>query len=118
MEFNRNHYFLAGLVVLLLGIQVRMVDSFVLSSESTRFLATRFPMLGGAALAQMSPEAALGAAQDVAPARMAGLGPDLGRVGASAAQPGDASPSRTTPGLMAAHLCVAAARAVRERDDV
>jgi len=55
MEFNRNHYFMAGLVVLVLGIQMRMVDSFVLSSESTRFLATRFQNAKGATFAQMVP---------------------------------------------------------------
>jgi hypothetical protein len=41
MEFNRNHYFLAGIVVLLLGIQLRMVDSFVLNESSTRFVAAQ-----------------------------------------------------------------------------
>jgi hypothetical protein len=55
MEFNRNHYFLAGLVILMLGIQMRMVDSFVLSSESTRFLATKFPNAKGATIATMAP---------------------------------------------------------------
>ena len=55
MEFNRNHYFLAGLVVLFLGIQMRMVDSFILSSESTRFLASRFPNAKGATIANMAP---------------------------------------------------------------
>jgi hypothetical protein len=55
MEFNRNHYFLAGLVVLFLGIQMRMVDSFVLTSESTRFLATRFQSAPGAGVARMVP---------------------------------------------------------------
>ncbi len=55
MEFNRNHYFLAGLVVLFLGIQMRMVDSFVLSSESTRFLATKFTNAPGAGIATMVP---------------------------------------------------------------
>jgi hypothetical protein len=54
MEFNRNHYFLAGLVILMLGIQMRMVDSFVLSSESTKFLAARFPNAKGATIANMS----------------------------------------------------------------
>jgi hypothetical protein len=48
MEFNRNHYFMAGVVVLLLGLQVRMVDSFVLTSDTTRFLAQRMPNAKGA----------------------------------------------------------------------
>lgn len=42
MEFNRNHYFLTGIVILLFGIQLRMVDSYVLNESSSRFLATRF----------------------------------------------------------------------------
>ncbi len=41
MDFNRNHYFLAGIVVLLLGIQLRVVDSFVLNESSTRFITTQ-----------------------------------------------------------------------------
>jgi hypothetical protein len=41
MEFNRNHYFMAGVVLLLLGIQLRMVDSYVLNEESTRLLNAR-----------------------------------------------------------------------------
>jgi hypothetical protein len=41
MEFTRNHYFLAGVVVLLLGIQLRMVDSFVLNESSTRFITNQ-----------------------------------------------------------------------------
>ncbi|MEN6495214.1 MAG: hypothetical protein ABFD16_13115 [Thermoguttaceae bacterium] len=41
MELNRNQYFLAGLVLLLLGVELRMVDSVVLTSEFTKFLATK-----------------------------------------------------------------------------
>jgi len=41
MEFNRNHYLLAGLVLLFLGIQFRMIDSVVLTPEFTKFLAQR-----------------------------------------------------------------------------
>lgn len=29
MEFNRNQYFMAGIVIVLLGIQFRLVDSYV-----------------------------------------------------------------------------------------
>lgn len=35
MEINRNQYFMAGLVVLMLGIQLRLVDSFVLNEQTT-----------------------------------------------------------------------------------
>ena len=41
MELNRNHYFLAGVVVLLLGIQLRMVDSYVLTEQFTKTLNSR-----------------------------------------------------------------------------
>lgn len=39
MEINRNQYFLAGIVILLLGIQFRVVDSFVLNEPTTKILA-------------------------------------------------------------------------------
>lgn len=39
MEINRNQWFLAGVVLLFLGAQFRMVDSLVLTPELTRFLA-------------------------------------------------------------------------------
>lgn len=41
MEFNRNHYFLVGVLLLLLGLQFRAVDSFVLNEKTTRILAGR-----------------------------------------------------------------------------
>lgn len=39
MEINRNQWFMAGLVLLFLGIQFRLVDSAVLTSECTQLLA-------------------------------------------------------------------------------
>ena len=41
MELNRNHLFVVGVVVLLLGVQLRMVDSFLLTQPATQFLAER-----------------------------------------------------------------------------
>ena len=41
MELNRNHYFMAGVVLLLLGVQLRLVDSYVLNEDSTRLLTAR-----------------------------------------------------------------------------
>jgi hypothetical protein len=41
MELNRNQYFFMGLVVLLIGIQLRMVSSYTLTHEATKFLAER-----------------------------------------------------------------------------
>ena len=39
MEFNRNQYFFLGVLVLLVGIQVRNVSAYVLTPEATQFLA-------------------------------------------------------------------------------
>ena len=41
MELNRNHYFLLGLILLLFGIQLRLVYSVLLTPESTRFVVER-----------------------------------------------------------------------------
>jgi hypothetical protein len=38
MEMNRNHYFMIGLILLLIGLQFRLVQSFQLTTESTRFI--------------------------------------------------------------------------------
>ncbi len=39
MSLYRNRYFLVGILLLLLGIQFRMVHSFVLNEQTTRVLA-------------------------------------------------------------------------------
>ena len=39
MDFNRNQFMLIGVVLLFLGIQLRMVDSYVLTESSARVLA-------------------------------------------------------------------------------
>ena len=39
MEFDRNRYFMIGVLLCLLGIQFRMVESFILNESSTRALA-------------------------------------------------------------------------------
>ena len=41
MDLNRNQFFFIGLVVLLLGLQVRYVSAYVLNPEATKFLAER-----------------------------------------------------------------------------
>jgi hypothetical protein len=41
VELNRNHYFMAGVVLLLLGIQLRVVDSYVLNEQSTKLLTSQ-----------------------------------------------------------------------------
>jgi hypothetical protein len=47
MEFNRNQYFLAGLVIFLIGIQLRLVDGFVLNERATQLLAQRMQAMRG-----------------------------------------------------------------------
>ena len=39
MEMTRNRYFLIGVLLVLLGTQFRMIDSFVLNEPTTRALA-------------------------------------------------------------------------------
>jgi hypothetical protein len=41
MDLNRNQFFFIGLLVLLIGMQVRYVSAYVLNPEATRFLAER-----------------------------------------------------------------------------
>ena len=38
MDINRTHYFLAGIVILVLGIQFRLVQAVVLNEEISRAL--------------------------------------------------------------------------------
>ena len=39
MSLYRNRYFLGGILLILLGLQFRRVDSFVLNEQSTRLVA-------------------------------------------------------------------------------
>ncbi len=39
MSMYRNRYFLLGTLLILLGVQFRMIDSFVLNESTTRVLA-------------------------------------------------------------------------------
>jgi hypothetical protein len=41
MEITRNQYYMAGLVLVFLGIQFRMVDTVELNKEFSHFLAAR-----------------------------------------------------------------------------
>ena len=45
MEVNRNQYLFVGLVVVFLGLQFRMVESYVLNENASRFLVERIPAL-------------------------------------------------------------------------
>jgi hypothetical protein len=42
MELNRNQYFLIGIVIVLIGVQLRMVDSYVLNEPATKFVVEKF----------------------------------------------------------------------------
>jgi len=54
MDLNRNQFFMAGLIVFLLGIQLRMVEAFVLNERATQFLAQRIQDLKGNQVASTS----------------------------------------------------------------
>lgn len=41
MELNRNHYLVIGVVLILFGIQVRMVDTYVLNQAASARLVPR-----------------------------------------------------------------------------
>jgi hypothetical protein len=41
VELNRNQYFFLGVVILLIGLQFRVVSSYILTDDATRFLAER-----------------------------------------------------------------------------
>jgi hypothetical protein len=45
LEINRNQYFLIGLVVLFLGIQLRMVESYVLNEKTSTFVSQRLALV-------------------------------------------------------------------------
>ena len=38
MELSRNHYLIIGLLLLLFGVQLRLVDSYVLNERATKLL--------------------------------------------------------------------------------
>ena len=45
MEINRNQYFLAGLVLLALGLQLRAVETYYLNERASTFINERLPAL-------------------------------------------------------------------------
>ncbi len=54
MDFNRNQIFMAGVVILLFGIQLRVVDAFVLNEPASRFVEKRLNKNEPAPLASRS----------------------------------------------------------------
>ncbi len=63
MDLNRNQYFMAGLVVFLLGLQLRWVDSFVLNERTSQFVAQRIQQIKGQQIASTSEASTLLATQ-------------------------------------------------------
>ena len=64
MELNRNQYFMVGLVLLFLGLQIKFVDSYVLTEDAAQFVAKRLgkdqPSAGSSVLTQPFTSAAAG----------------------------------------------------------
>ena len=59
MEFNRNQYFMAGLVLLAVGVQLRMVDAVVLNSRASQFISQRIQQMKGQQVASTDGAATL-----------------------------------------------------------
>ncbi len=45
MEINRNQYFLIGLILLFLGLQFRLVESYVLNERASNFVSQRLKLV-------------------------------------------------------------------------
>ncbi len=43
MDLNRNQFFMIGMLLVLMGAQLRAVQAFVLNEKATQFLAKRLP---------------------------------------------------------------------------
>jgi hypothetical protein len=67
MEFNRNQYFFLGIVIILLGAQLRVVNSYVLTQEATRFLAERTQGSGEGAMFSLSTDLGAGPQKVIQP---------------------------------------------------
>lgn len=63
MELNRNQFLFLAVFLVLLGMQLRMVGSYVLTGEATRFLAER-------AMASADPVGALSGTTPQLPANL------------------------------------------------
>lgn len=54
MELNRNQYFFAGLLIMMIGLQLRVVSSYVLTPETTRLLANKAQSTSSASPPQLA----------------------------------------------------------------
>ena len=41
MDLNRNQFFMIGLILLLFGLQFRLIESYTLNEKASRFIAER-----------------------------------------------------------------------------
>jgi uncharacterized membrane protein YhaH (DUF805 family) len=55
MELNRNQFFMAGVLIMLLGIQFRLLDSVTLNEKATQFLAAHSSSAAASGLASILP---------------------------------------------------------------
>jgi len=67
MELNRNQYFFLGLVVLLIGVQLRTVSSYTLTHQATKFLAERTQSGADGTLFALSSDAGAGPQKTIHP---------------------------------------------------
>jgi hypothetical protein len=67
MEFNRNQYFFLGVVILLMGLQFRVVNSYVLTPEATKFIAERTKSGAEGALFSLSTDLGAGPQKVIQP---------------------------------------------------
>ena len=67
VEFNRNQWILIGVVLLLLGLQLRYVQAFVLNERVTQFVVQRMQEVE---LASSDPKTSMAAAAPVAKQRI------------------------------------------------
>jgi hypothetical protein len=67
MELNRNQYFFLGIVLMLMGLQFRMVSSYTLTAEATRFLAERSQDSSDSAMLAITTDAGMGPKKVIQP---------------------------------------------------
>jgi hypothetical protein len=66
MQLNRNHYFMLGTVILLLGLQFRYVDRYTLTADTTRYIEKK---LGTPRPTTVEPVAAILAGTELSPSQ-------------------------------------------------
>lgn len=78
MDVNRNQIFMGGLIVLLLGLQFRVVDSYILNERATQFLAQRMQQFKGTEVASAGDFSTMWASQAPVANKRIDLPPWLG----------------------------------------